>query len=223
MPAGRIAEERGRPLRLPDELLAKSGFLMVRLGMAFKMRAIQELEAAGFSQYHYSVLAMLGEQPRKTQSSVADALGVDPSQLVGILDGLEERGLIARQRDPDDRRRHVVSLTTAGRRQLLRLRATFERPRGRTAQPAGRRQPQDVCTRCCCASPATTTRSAAGRPRRRPALSECARPAAQRSAVRPESTDEPCPDGGGSSRFIDGEARPGLVAEHDATGRDQRR
>jgi DNA-binding MarR family transcriptional regulator len=126
MAAGRIADERGVPLRLPDELLAKSGFLMVRLGMAFKARAIQELEAAGFSQYHYGVLAILGEQPRKAQSSVAEALGVDPSQLVGILDGLEERELIVRQRDPDDRRRHVISLTAAGRRQLLRLRATFE-------------------------------------------------------------------------------------------------
>lgn len=127
MPAGQIAEEHGGPLPLPDELLAKSGFLMVRLGMAFKVRAIQELEAAGFSQYHYSVLAVLGEQPRKTQASVADALGVDPSQLVGILDALEERGLIARQRDQDDRRRHVVTLTAAGRRQLVRLRVTFER------------------------------------------------------------------------------------------------
>lgn len=112
---------------MPDELLAKSGFLMVRLGMAFKMRAVQELEAAGFSQYHYSVLALLGDQPRKAQASIADALGIDPSQLVGILDGLEDRGLIARQRDPDDRRRHVVTLTAAGRRQLVRLRTMIER------------------------------------------------------------------------------------------------
>ncbi len=127
MPAGQVAPERSEPLPLPDELLAKSGFLMVRLGMAFKTRAIQELEAAGFSQYHYGVLAMLGEQPRKAQASIADALAVDPSQLVGILDGLEERGLIARQRDPTDRRRHVVTLSAAGRRQLVRLRTMIDR------------------------------------------------------------------------------------------------
>lgn len=127
MPAGQVTPERSGPLQLPDELLAKSGFLMVRLGMAFKMRAIQELEAVGFSQYHYSVLALLGDQPRKAQASIADALGIDPSQLVGILDGLEDRGLIARQRDQDDRRRHVVTLTAAGRRQLVRLRTMIER------------------------------------------------------------------------------------------------
>jgi MarR family transcriptional regulator, lower aerobic nicotinate degradation pathway regulator len=100
---------------------------MVRLGMTFKARAIQQLEAAGFSQYHYSVLAVLGEQSRKAQASIADALGVDPSQLVGILDGLEARGLISRQRDPDDRRRHVVSLTTKGRGELTKLRKTIDR------------------------------------------------------------------------------------------------
>jgi DNA-binding MarR family transcriptional regulator len=123
--AGRIPEQPV-PLRLPDELLDKSGFLLVRLAMGFKARAIAELEAAGYSQYHYSVLAVLGEQPRRTQATIAEALGVDPSQLVGILDALEDRGLSERQRDPDDRRRHVVSLTTKGRSQLVRLRGLID-------------------------------------------------------------------------------------------------
>jgi DNA-binding MarR family transcriptional regulator len=100
---------------------------MVRLGADFRARAIAQLEAAGYSQYHYSVLAVLGEQARKTQASIADALAIDRSQLVGILDGLEERGLIERQRDPDDRRRHDVRLTTEGRRQLVRLRSVINK------------------------------------------------------------------------------------------------
>ena len=133
MVAGQIGQQGGAPL--PAELLEKSGFLMVRLGMAFKTRAIRELEAAGFSQHNYSVLALLGEQPRSAQATIADAIAVDPSQLVGILDALEERGLIARQRDPNDRRRHVVSLTTEGNRQLINLRSRIERLEGELLAP----------------------------------------------------------------------------------------
>jgi DNA-binding MarR family transcriptional regulator len=114
-------------MRLPDELLEKSAFVMIRLAMGFKARALDALEAAGFNQYHYSVLAVVGAQAHRAQATIAEALGLDPSQLVGVLDGLEARGLIERQRDPEDRRRHVVNLTPKGRQQLVRLRRTFDR------------------------------------------------------------------------------------------------
>ncbi|HEY2297153.1 MAG TPA: MarR family transcriptional regulator [Jatrophihabitans sp.] len=121
-PVGSIAP----PGSLPRELVARSGFLLVRLGTEFKSRAMAALAKAGVSQYHYSVLALLDEQPSETQAAIADALGLDRSQLVRILDSLEDRGLIARHRDRADRRRHMVSVTADGREQLRELRRTID-------------------------------------------------------------------------------------------------
>jgi DNA-binding MarR family transcriptional regulator len=109
--------------RLPAELVASSSFLLKRLGFAVKEQTMAAYEKTGLHPYHHAILLVLDEGSRETQGSIADALGYDRGQLVGLLDELEERGLIERRRDPDDRRRHLVSLTADGTRTLRRLRA----------------------------------------------------------------------------------------------------
>ena len=109
--------------RLPEELVASPSFLLKRLGYAAKDHAIKAYEDAGLHPYHHAVLAVLDEGSRETQGAIADALAYDRGQLVGLLDELEERGLVERRRDPNDRRRHIVRLTPEGTRALAKLRA----------------------------------------------------------------------------------------------------
>ena len=111
----------------PKELLTSAAFMLKRLGFMLKDRTMEAFEETGLTPYHHAVLALLHEEPRETQAMIADALGYDRSHLVGVLDELEERGLIERRRDPSDRRRHLVSVTADGKKALTQLRAVAKR------------------------------------------------------------------------------------------------
>ena len=111
----------------PKELLSSTTFLLKRLGFAAKEDSHDAFEGTGLSPFHFAVLALLEEDARETQAVIADALGYDRSHLVRLLDELEERNLVVRKRDPDDRRRHVVKMTADGRKALGKMRAIVQK------------------------------------------------------------------------------------------------
>src|SRR6266478_3375088 len=126
--------------KLPEELVASATFLLKRLGFAAKERSLKAYERSGLHPYHQAILLVLDEGSAETQGSIADALGYDRGQLVGLLDELEERGLIERRRDPDDRRRHLVGLTPDGKRTLKRLRALSKEIEDEFLDPLGEKE-----------------------------------------------------------------------------------
>jgi DNA-binding MarR family transcriptional regulator len=107
--------------REPKALLESTGYLLARAGSESRRRFVEALARQDLTLAAYSVLMILGAQDGATQRRLADWAGIDPRNLVPILDDLEARGLIVREAHPVDRRRHAVRLSPAGRAKLGRL------------------------------------------------------------------------------------------------------
>jgi MarR family transcriptional regulator, lower aerobic nicotinate degradation pathway regulator len=117
---------------------AACGLLLLRLARASGRRLAESLEGLGMRGHEFAVLHQLSEAPSLSQQRLGAGLRIHPSNLVGLLDALEDDGLIVRARDPADRRRHAISLTPRGRRRLgAAERAALEAERDLLA-PLGR-------------------------------------------------------------------------------------
>lgn len=88
--------------------------------VARRMRGGSEavLGAVGLRPRHLLTLTVLREHGDSGQRVLAEVLHIDRTNLVGLLNELEEGGLIERRRSAEDRRRHVVELTPAGHAKL---------------------------------------------------------------------------------------------------------
>ena len=78
------------------------------------------LTALGLRPRHLLTLTVLRDSGGCTQQALAAHLSIDRTNLVGLLNELEAEGLIERRRSPEDRRRHIVELTPAGRETLAK-------------------------------------------------------------------------------------------------------
>jgi len=94
-----------------------TGMLLVKLGRVVEARFKEALKPTELTPKHLGVLFEVRANPT-SQQLLCETIDVDASKLVGILNDLEEDGLIVRRRDPDDRRRHIVELTKEARARL---------------------------------------------------------------------------------------------------------
>jgi DNA-binding MarR family transcriptional regulator len=81
------------------------------------------LETHGLSMWGYIALSHLAREPAGTQLALAQSMRYDKTRLIGLLDELEDDGLIRRTVDPTDRRARIVTLTEAGQARHAAARA----------------------------------------------------------------------------------------------------
>src|SRR5215472_1925638 len=92
-----------------------TAFLLAQIGAHAAGQFGQRLTSLRLTRPHAGILRLIGLSPGLSQQELARRLAILPSQLVALLDELEERGLIERRQDATDRRTYALHRTKSGR------------------------------------------------------------------------------------------------------------
>lgn len=91
------------------------GYRLKRAYMQIQPEAQRVLAEDDLRVVSFSCLSIIADNPQIVQSELADALQMERSNLVVVIDELEQRGLITRKKVPTDRRRYALTVTLRGR------------------------------------------------------------------------------------------------------------
>lgn len=117
----RASGSRGRspaaagPAVLPPSMRDRVPFLLYRAAEESHALANQMLAEMALSARQAGILTMVTELEPMTQKALGDALRIDRTTMVTLLDDLEDKGYLIRRRHPRDRRAFLVYPTDSGR------------------------------------------------------------------------------------------------------------
>ncbi len=100
---------------IPTELLESPSFQLERLRRRTRDEVEAQLAEHGTTMREYWTLTCLVNADASSQSALCELLAIDASDMVRLVDALENRGWAKRARDPKDRRRQIVASTKKGR------------------------------------------------------------------------------------------------------------
>ncbi len=115
-PGAEPAPQAGPPGRGPG-----NSFLLAQLGAHAGQRFAQRISELSLTPAQAGLLRLVAWSPGQSQQAIAKQLGTPPSRLVLLVDGLEDRGLLERRRNPGDRRHYALYLTGDGSRFMAEL------------------------------------------------------------------------------------------------------
>ena len=100
---------------------AASSVLISQLARGMRRRIEQAVEPLGLRPRELHALEHLRERGPSPQQTLVELLGIDATNLIAILNSLEDASLIERHRDRTDRRRAIIALSRKGERLLAGL------------------------------------------------------------------------------------------------------
>ncbi len=119
-------------------------YLVKQVELALRAQLDELLRPAGVTTSQYTALTVLEREPDLTSAQLARNSFVTAQSMADLVASLESQGVIARRRDPGDRRRLVLSLTARGRRLLDRYRPKVAALEKQMLSPLTARQASDL-------------------------------------------------------------------------------
>jgi DNA-binding MarR family transcriptional regulator len=115
------------PAQTPTELTTDlpASVLIARVARLVRSRVDAALDPSELRQRQLVALSYLRDHGPARQQPLAQSLCMDASSLVCLLNDLEDRDLVARHRDREDRRRGILELTDHGRQALAEIDAVL--------------------------------------------------------------------------------------------------
>ena len=109
--------------RIPDQRVLQQliGYNCRRAYHALVEHALKPMARYELRPVSFSALVLIRHNPGVTSRQVCRALGMQPPNLVAIVDAFEARGLVERRAQPRDRRALGLHLTEAGERIVARV------------------------------------------------------------------------------------------------------
>jgi DNA-binding MarR family transcriptional regulator len=104
------ARQQPAPERSP-----RLGYLLKHAHQRFAGLTSAALAPLGIDTREWATLICIDDAHPRSQLELAEAVGVDRTTMVALIDQLQAKGLIARRIHPGDRRKNVIELTSAGR------------------------------------------------------------------------------------------------------------
>jgi DNA-binding MarR family transcriptional regulator len=114
-------ESGARSPARPADRPTGAAFLLAQLGAHAAARFADRVGPLGFTPPQTGLIHAIAGAPGRSQQAVAEQLGMHPSRVVALVDGLERDGILERRRNPQDRRNYALYLTDAGHTALARL------------------------------------------------------------------------------------------------------
>lgn len=119
----------------PDALGEYTGFLLTWVAARGRDQFATAMAELDLRPPHFALLTVIGAHPGATQQELVEAMRIDPSTMVQIIDELETAGLAERRVHEHDRRKRAIHLTPAGTQLLRRARKVVDRVAGELFEP----------------------------------------------------------------------------------------